>query len=103
MGSSPCSDASSTPCSGWSDIWGPASQERAFVGDVLKLFHRMAIRRFTDALVRMAQPFSLRYPLIDGQGNFAASMATHRSDAVHGGAPGCHHRRADGRHRQGDG
>src|SRR5919202_345366 len=42
----------------------------AFVGDVLKLYHPHGDTAVYDALVRMAQPFSLRYPLIDGRGNF---------------------------------
>src|SRR3982074_1301346 len=41
----------------------------AFVGDVLKLYHPHGDTAVYDALVRMAQPFSLRYPLIDGPGN----------------------------------
>src|SRR5438309_865294 len=41
----------------------------AFVGDVMKLYHPHGDSAIYDALVRMAQPFSLRYPLIDGQGN----------------------------------
>jgi DNA gyrase subunit A len=44
----------------------------AFVGDVLKLYHPHSDVAVYDALVRMAQPFSLRYPLIDGQGNFGS-------------------------------
>src|SRR5437899_7693699 len=44
----------------------------AFVGDVLKLYHPHGDASVYDALVRMAQPFSLRYPLIDGQGNFGS-------------------------------
>src|ERR1700752_277203 len=44
----------------------------AFVGDVLKLYHPHGDMSVYDALVRMAQPFSLRYPLIDGQGNFGS-------------------------------
>jgi DNA gyrase subunit A len=44
----------------------------AFVGDVLKLYHPHGDSAVYDALVRMAQPFSLRYPLIDGQGNFGS-------------------------------
>jgi len=44
----------------------------AFVGDVLKLYHPHSDTAVYDALVRMAQPFSLRYPLIDGQGNFGS-------------------------------
>src|SRR3981081_673349 len=42
----------------------------AFVGEVLKDFHPHSDVAVYDALVRMAQPFSLRHPLIDGQGKF---------------------------------
>src|SRR5256712_3384122 len=44
----------------------------AYVEDVLKLYHPHSNEAVYDALVRMAQPFSLRYPLIDGQGNFGS-------------------------------
>ena len=44
----------------------------AFVGDVMKLYHPHGDVAIYDSLVRMAQPFSLRYPLIDGQGNFGS-------------------------------
>ncbi len=42
------------------------------VGDVLGKFHPHGDQAAYDALVRMAQNFSLRYPLIDGQGNFGS-------------------------------
>lgn len=42
------------------------------VGDVLKLYHPHGDSSVYDALVRMAQDFSLRYPLIFGQGNFGS-------------------------------
>ncbi|HMB00682.1 MAG TPA: DNA gyrase subunit A, partial [Spirochaetota bacterium] len=42
------------------------------VGDVLGNFHPHGDQAVYDALVRMAQPFSMRYPLIDGQGNFGS-------------------------------
>ncbi len=42
------------------------------VGDVLGKFHPHGDQAAYDALVRMAQSFSLRYPLIDGQGNFGS-------------------------------
>jgi len=42
------------------------------VGDVLKKFHPHGDTAVYDSLVRMAQDFSLRYPLIDGQGNFGS-------------------------------
>ncbi len=42
------------------------------VGDVLGKYHPHGDQAAYDALVRMAQNFSLRYPLIDGQGNFGS-------------------------------
>ncbi|OGB22188.1 MAG: DNA topoisomerase IV subunit A [Burkholderiales bacterium RIFCSPLOWO2_02_FULL_57_36] len=44
----------------------------AVVGDVLGKLHPHGDQSVYDALVRMAQSFSLRYPLIDGQGNFGS-------------------------------
>ena len=40
------------------------------VGDVMGQFHPHGDQSIYDALVRMAQPFSLRYPMVEGQGNF---------------------------------
>src|ERR671923_928269 len=40
------------------------------VGDVMGAYHPHGDVAIYDTLVRMAQPFSLRYPLVDGQGNF---------------------------------
>ncbi len=42
------------------------------VGEVLKRYHPHGDLAVYDALVRMAQPWSMRYPLIDGQGNFGS-------------------------------
>ena len=42
------------------------------VGDVMGKYHPHGDSAIYDALVRMAQPFSMRYPLIDGQGNFGS-------------------------------
>ncbi len=42
------------------------------VGEVLKKYHPHGDTAVYDALVRMAQDFTLRYPLIDGQGNFGS-------------------------------
>ena len=42
------------------------------VGDVIGKFHPHGDQAAYDALVRMAQDFTLRYPLIDGQGNFGS-------------------------------
>lgn len=48
------------------------SKSAATVGDVLKYFHPHGDASVYDALVRLAQDFSLRYPLVDGQGNFGS-------------------------------
>ena len=53
----------------------PGSQYRKsarIVGEVLGKFHPHGDSSVYDALVRMAQPFSMRAPLIDGQGNFGS-------------------------------
>lgn len=44
----------------------------AVVGEVLKKYHPHGDTSVYDAMVRMAQDFSLRYPLINGQGNFGS-------------------------------
>ncbi len=62
----------------WSMWESGATHDRAYrksartVGDVLGKYHPHGDLAVYDALVRMAQPFSLRYPLIDGQGNFGS-------------------------------
>ncbi|MBV7434929.1 DNA gyrase subunit A [Cardiobacteriaceae bacterium TAE3-ERU3] len=42
------------------------------IGDVMGSYHPHGDSAIYDTLVRMAQPFSLRYPLVDGQGNFGS-------------------------------
>ena len=42
------------------------------VGDVLGKYHPHSDTAVYDALVRMAQPFSMRNPLVDGQGNYGS-------------------------------
>src|SRR5262250_2851880 len=42
------------------------------VGELLKKYHPHGDSAVYDALVRMAQTFSMRYPLVDGQGNFGS-------------------------------
>jgi DNA gyrase subunit A len=42
------------------------------VGDVMGTYHPHGDTSIYDALVRLAQPWSLRYPLVDGQGNFGS-------------------------------
>jgi len=50
----------------------PYTKSARIVGDVLGKYHPHGDMAVYDALVRMAQDFSLRYPLIDGQGNFGS-------------------------------
>jgi len=50
----------------------PFKKSARVVGDVLGKYHPHGDTAVYDALVRMAQPFSMRYPLIDGQGNFGS-------------------------------
>ncbi|MCD6662918.1 MAG: DNA topoisomerase IV subunit A [Comamonas sp.] len=61
---------------GWGGVNGntPAKPVKCarVVGDVLGRFHPHGDSAAYDALVRMAQDFSQRYPLIDGQGNFGS-------------------------------
>src|SRR5438270_196116 len=44
----------------------------SIIGEVLKHYHPHGDKSVYDSLVRMAQDFSLRYPLVDGQGNFGS-------------------------------
>jgi DNA gyrase subunit A len=50
----------------------PYKKAATVVGDVLGRFHPHGDTAVYDALVRMVQDFSLRYPLVDGQGNFGS-------------------------------
>ncbi len=50
----------------------PFKKSARIVGEVLGKFHPHGDMAVYDALVRMTQPFSLRYPLIRGQGNFGS-------------------------------
>jgi DNA gyrase subunit A len=50
----------------------PTRKAARIVGDVVGKLHPHSPEAIYDALVRLAQPFSLRYPLIDGQGNFGS-------------------------------
>lgn len=51
---------------------GSHRKSAAVVGEVLAKFHPHGDSACYDAMVRMAQDFSLRYPLVDGQGNFGS-------------------------------
>jgi DNA gyrase subunit A len=50
----------------------PYRKSAGIVGEVLKEFHPHGDASVYDALARMAQDFSLRYPLVDGQGNWGS-------------------------------
>src|SRR3954449_9370325 len=50
----------------------PYKKSAATVGTVMSRYHPHSDSAIYDTLVRMAQPFSLRYPLVDGQGNFGS-------------------------------
>jgi len=53
--------------------WNSSYKKSArIVGDVLGKYHPHGDSAVYDALVRMAQDFSMRYPLVDGQGNFGS-------------------------------
>src|SRR5688572_22727991 len=50
----------------------PYKKSATVVGEGLGKYHPHGDQPVYDAMVRLAQPFSMRYPLIDGQGNFGS-------------------------------
>ena len=55
------------------NVWNKAYKKSArIVGDVIGKYHPHGDAAVYDTIVRMAQDFSLRYPLVDGQGNFGS-------------------------------
>jgi len=55
------------------NVWNkPHKKSARIVGDVIGKYHPHGEMAVYDTLVRMAQDFSLRYPLVDGQGNFGS-------------------------------
>ena len=48
----------------------PTKKSARIVGDVIGKYHPHGDSAVYETIVRMAQPFSMRYPLVDGQGNF---------------------------------
>ena len=60
----------------WADLRVTADgryiKSAAVVGEVMKSYHPHGDQSIYDALVRMAQPFSLRLPLVEGYGNFGS-------------------------------
>src|SRR6266568_9073830 len=58
------------------------AKSAATVGEVMKSFHPHGDAAIYDALARMAQEFSLRYPLVDGHGNFGSPDPNDRPAAM---------------------
>src|SRR5918993_106545 len=62
----------------WSMLEGGLRPDRPYrksawaVGEVVKKYHPHSLEAVYDSLVRMGQDFSLRYPLVDGHGNFGS-------------------------------
>jgi len=54
------------------DIGRPYRKSARIVGDVMGKYHPHGDAAIYDAMVRLAQPFSMRLPLVDGQGNFGS-------------------------------
>ncbi|MBU1628680.1 MAG: DNA gyrase subunit A, partial [Gammaproteobacteria bacterium] len=54
------------------DYSKPYKKSARIVGDVIGKYHPHGDTAVYDTIVRMAQPFSMRYPLVDGQGNFGS-------------------------------
>jgi DNA gyrase subunit A len=74
------------------------------VGDVMGSYHPHGDSALYETLVRMAQPFSLRYPLVDGSGNFGSlDGGQRRGHALHRMPPHPHQRRDAQRDRADDG
>jgi DNA gyrase subunit A len=51
----------------------PYRKSARVVGDVMGKYHPHGDAAIYDAMVRVAQPFSMRVPLIDGRGNFGSA------------------------------
>ena len=82
----------------------PHKKSARIVGEVLGKYHPHGDAAVYDAMARMAQDFSMRYPLVDGQGNFGsidgdspAAMRYTEARLLQAGG------RDAGRHRQGHG
>ena len=82
----------------------PYKKSATVVGDVLGKYHPHGDTAVYDALVRMVQDFSLRYPLVDGQGNFGSIDGDLRGGIpVHGSQACTDCRRHSRGHREGNG
>ena len=70
--SSLCSDEFCTQCLGKASCITGTDKCAGVVGEVLKNYHPHGDASVYDTLVRLAQPWVMRYPLIEGQGNFGS-------------------------------
>ena len=66
----------------------PHVKSSRVVGDVMGRLHPHGDTAIYEALVRLAQPFTMRLPLIDGHGNFGVSGRWAGGPPLHRGAPG---------------
>ena len=83
---------------------GPIASRASIVGDVMGKYHPHGDSAIYDALARMTQDWSMRVPLIDGQGNFGSmDPDPPAADALHRGAAGQGRQLPARRHRQGHG
>src|SRR6056297_968178 len=60
----------------------PYKKSARIVGDVIGKYHPHGDTAVYDTMVRMAQPFSMRYMLVDGQGNFGSVDGDSRRQCV---------------------
>ena len=61
----------------------PYKKSARIVGDVMGKYHPHGDFSIYEAMVRMAQDFSYRYPLVDGQGNFGSMDGDGSSNALY--------------------
>jgi hypothetical protein len=79
----------------------PYKKSARIVGDVMGKYHPHGDTAIYDTVVRMAQDFSMRYPLVDGQGNFGSldgdnPLYRGAADQARGGDDPRRHRQGDG-------
>jgi DNA gyrase subunit A len=83
---------------------GSHKKSARIVGDVMGKYHPHGDSAIYDAMVRMAQDFSMRYMLVDGQGNFGSmDNDPPGGDALYRGAPDGDGQPDAGGYRQGNG
>ena len=81
----------------------PYKKSARLVGDIMGKYHPHGDTAIYDTIVRMAQDFNLRYPLVDGQGNFGSIDGDQSGgDALHRNPHDAARRRNARRYRKGD-